>query len=48
MELVIKNGLFYDGSSEKELKLIKNQYPNKEITILTIRPGEAHIIVYQK
>jgi hypothetical protein len=46
--IVIRNGIFYDGSTKEEIEYIKSLYPNKEIIVHTIIPGEAHITVYDK
>jgi hypothetical protein len=46
--IVIENGIFFDGSTKEEVEYIKSLYPNREIIVLMITPGAAHITVYDK
>jgi hypothetical protein len=46
--IVIENGIFYDGSTKEEVEYIKSLYPNREIIVHMITPGAAHITVYDK
>lgn len=42
-EVVIQNGLFYDGSTKEEINVINSLYPKRKIIIHMILPGVAHI-----
>lgn len=43
--IVISNGLFYDGTTKEEIDYIYSLYPNEKVIIHTIMPSEAHITV---
>lgn len=46
--IVLVDGLFWDGSTKEEHDVISKTFPDKEITVHMIIPGEAHISVYDK
>lgn len=43
--IVISNGLFYDGTTKEEIDYIHSLYPNRKVIIHMIIPNEAHITV---
>lgn len=44
-DIVLNSGVFYDGSTQKELDYIYSLYPNRDVIIHTIRPSVAHVTV---
>ena len=46
--IIVHHDIFYDGSTQEELQHIELLYPDKEILIQTVHPGEAHITVWNK
>lgn len=47
-KIVLVSGLFFDGTTEEEHREIKSAYPDKDIVVYKVIPGEAHITVYDK
>lgn len=47
-DLIVKDGIFYCLTNEKIIEIFKKQFPNKNIVVHTIFPGEAHITIYPK
>ena len=44
-DIVISDGLFYDGTTKEEIDYIHSLYPNRKVIIHMIIPNEAHITV---
>lgn len=47
-KIVIVSGIFYDGSTQMEADHIKSMYPNRDVQVHMVLPGEAHIVVSDK
>lgn len=46
--IVLVNGVFWDGSTKEEHDAIGKSFHGKGIVTYMIIPGEAHIAVYDK